>query len=311
MIVQPDFPDHWKTRLLVRLCGPDSVLCLLRFWSHCQNRRKWVFEGMTPAILASICAWTGDEKVFCDAMTQTFLDVDGDTVTAHEWEEINHKLIHNWEVGKKGGRPKTNHNAKIDPPAEAHQQRKKTQGLSQGLTQGVTDRGEGGEGLDRLDGGGNTPNFDFAGMTQEEVMTNLHHQFPKIDVWNEYRKLKQRSVDKGEGNPTWASFIGWLKKASPPANLRKSSFPKPDSRKKEDPREQPCTPEEQAELARQLSELKAQMNGTEAPSPIAESSNKKTIRPPTDEEAKEEEERRRMLDAQREQIRTRTPPRTI
>jgi hypothetical protein len=53
------------------------------------------------------------------------------------------------------------------------------------------------------------------------------------------------------------------------------------------------------------------MNGTEAPSPIAESSNKKTIRPPTDEEAKEEEERRRMLDAQREQIRTRTPPRTI
>jgi hypothetical protein len=152
MIIQPDFPDHWKTRLLVRLCGPDAVLCLLRFWAHCQNRKKWVFEEITPAMLASICGWVGDEQKFWDAMTQTYLDLNGTSVTAHEWAEINHQLIHNWEVGKKGGRPKTQGLPKgssngdsesDDPPAEAHQQMKKTQGL----TQGVTDRGI--EGLDR------------------------------------------------------------------------------------------------------------------------------------------------------------------
>ena len=132
MIVQPDFADHWKTRLLVRQCGHEAVLCLIRFWSHCQNRKKWVFEDLTPAVLASICAWSGDEKLFWDAMTQTFLDAEGSCVSAHEWAEINHRLIHNWEAGPKGGRPKT-------------------QGLSQGVTQGVTDGVDGVDGVDRED----------------------------------------------------------------------------------------------------------------------------------------------------------------
>ena len=106
MIVQPDFADHWKTDLLVRICRSESaVRCVLRFWSHCQNRRKWVFDGMTPETLAAICKWTGDTQLFWDAMAQTFLDVNGKSVTAHEWESVNSRLIHNWTVGPKGGRP--------------------------------------------------------------------------------------------------------------------------------------------------------------------------------------------------------------
>jgi hypothetical protein len=108
MIVQPDFADNWKTELLIRVTGSEaSVRCLLRFWSHCQNRRKWKFYGMTPATLAAVCKWTGDPETFWNAMTQTFLDIDGDCVIAHEWEAINSRLIHNWIVGKRGGRPST------------------------------------------------------------------------------------------------------------------------------------------------------------------------------------------------------------
>lgn len=140
MIVQPDFADHWKTELLIRLCGTEAaVRCLLRFWSHCQNRRQWEFTNLTPEILASICRWQGEAQVFWDAMNQTFIDRTGDTHTAHEWSEINSQLTHNWEAGKKGGRPRKN-------PTE-------TQGFSQGLpkgscrgnpteTLGVTDREE-------------------------------------------------------------------------------------------------------------------------------------------------------------------------
>ena len=104
MIVQPDFADHWKTELLVRETGSEAaVRCVLRFWSHCQNRRKWRFDGMTPETLAAICKWAGDPQTFWGAMTQTFLDIEGDCVIAHEWEAINSRLVHNWTVGPKRG----------------------------------------------------------------------------------------------------------------------------------------------------------------------------------------------------------------
>ena len=116
MIVDPDFADHWKTELLVNLTGSEaSIRCLLRFWSHCQNRRKWQFEGMTPQLLAAICKWPGDPQIFWDAMTKTFLDVKECTIVAHEWESLNSRLVHNWEAGKKGGRPPYEKHVKNNP----------------------------------------------------------------------------------------------------------------------------------------------------------------------------------------------------
>lgn len=170
MIVQPDFADHWKTELLIRLCGTESaVRCLLRFWSHCQNRKQWEFTNLNPEILASICRWQGDAQVFWEAMNQTFIDRTGDTHTAHEWGEINSQLTHNWEAGKKGGRPKKN-------PTE-------TQGFSQGLpkgsnrdnpteTLGVTDREDREEKIEEME---RTPS--------EEVVSawnSLGDPFPKV-----------------------------------------------------------------------------------------------------------------------------------
>lgn len=107
MIVQPDFPDHWKTRLLVDLTGdPTSPLCVIRFWAHCQNRRTCRFENMDPHILKSICGFQGDAIKFYSAMIQTFCKVENGVLIAHGWEEINAKLVSNWKNGGEGGRPK-------------------------------------------------------------------------------------------------------------------------------------------------------------------------------------------------------------
>lgn len=101
VIVQADFPDHWKTDLLVKLTGSETaVRCLLRFWAHCQMRKQWKFQGFTPAILAGVCKWQGDPQVFWDAMLQTFCDYNNNILTAHEWDEVNASLIGRWKGGE-------------------------------------------------------------------------------------------------------------------------------------------------------------------------------------------------------------------
>ncbi len=107
MIIQPNFPDHWKTDLLVKLAGSESAIrCLLRFWAHCQNQKQWKFTGLNPERLASICKWEGDPDVFFHAITNTFISVSERFAAAHQWEQFNASLISNWNNGKKGGRKK-------------------------------------------------------------------------------------------------------------------------------------------------------------------------------------------------------------
>lgn len=125
MIVEPDFLDHWKTRLLVRLLNTETApLYVIRIWAHCQSRKTHRFTGWNPDVLASVCRWVSDSQTLWDAMGKTFLVIEGDTVTAHDWDNVNASLISSWENGKKGGRPKTsqstppkpNENPPVNPP---------------------------------------------------------------------------------------------------------------------------------------------------------------------------------------------------
>lgn len=69
MIVEPDFPDHWKVQALVdRLESEEAVRCLLRLWANCQARRTDEFE-FWPSQLKSLCRWSGDAAKFWEAMT--------------------------------------------------------------------------------------------------------------------------------------------------------------------------------------------------------------------------------------------------
>lgn len=107
MIVEPDFLDHWKTRLLVRLLGTESApIYVIRLWAHCQSRKTDRFTDWKPTVLASVCRWDADPQTLWDAMLETYLERDGNTIIARGWAETNAGLISAWTNGKLGGRPK-------------------------------------------------------------------------------------------------------------------------------------------------------------------------------------------------------------
>jgi hypothetical protein len=133
MIIEPDFLDHWKTRLLMRLLETDAAPnYVIRLWSHCQTRKTNIFPEWSPVILSSVCRWPGDADLFWSAMLQTFCRVEDGHLVAHQWDEVNAGLIAAWSNGGKGGRPKKpTGNPRVNPePNQVNPQ----------LTHGVTDR---------------------------------------------------------------------------------------------------------------------------------------------------------------------------
>jgi hypothetical protein len=105
MIICPSFPDHWKTRVLRSLAGDAGVLCLLRLWGHCQNRKSQKFDG-SAAIVSAIALWDGEPEKLENALIESKYAIrEGDTFILHEWEQHNRKLVTSYENGKKGGKP--------------------------------------------------------------------------------------------------------------------------------------------------------------------------------------------------------------
>lgn len=114
MIVDPDFPDHWKTRMLVDLLDSDEAapVYLIRLWAHCQNRRISTFENLPSAALKALCRYPGHSNKLESALaTSGYVRREGLMLHVCAWDEYNASLIANWSNGKKGGRPKK-------PPAE-------------------------------------------------------------------------------------------------------------------------------------------------------------------------------------------------
>lgn len=109
MIVQPDFLDHWKTNALAARIGRlEAITALLALWSHCQQRRCWEFT-LTPLMLAGICRYPSDNpRVLMDTLLELNLLEKGseNTYIVHDWAETNAALVHNWQAGKTGGRPR-------------------------------------------------------------------------------------------------------------------------------------------------------------------------------------------------------------
>ena len=110
MIVDPDFFDHWRTRMVSDLLGGDPLapIYIMRLWAHCQNRKGDTFDIPTLGIKA-ICQFSGDAKALEDALIAAeYMDRDGLTVTVVGWAEKNATLIASWNNGRNGGRPKKN-----------------------------------------------------------------------------------------------------------------------------------------------------------------------------------------------------------
>ena len=113
MIVDPDFLEHWKTRMLAQSLGGDcedpcAPLYLLRLWAHCQRRKKCKFDNLNSAALKALCCYSGHaNKLESSLIASGFVRrEDNGELTVCSWDEYNAKLIASWENGTKGGRPK-------------------------------------------------------------------------------------------------------------------------------------------------------------------------------------------------------------
>lgn len=107
MILSPDFCDHYKTKILLRLAGHAGVFSLLKLWSQCQFRKSERIDK--PAdIVAAIADWSGDPNQLENALVESgYARRDGESLILHQWEHQNRKLFSNAKNGKSGGRPKT------------------------------------------------------------------------------------------------------------------------------------------------------------------------------------------------------------
>jgi hypothetical protein len=108
VIVDPDFLNHWRTRMLVEALNDEMApLYVIRIWGHCQQRRADRFDGMPAAGLKALCKAAGDAQALETALIEAgFIARDGSAITVPKWAEKNASLLAAWDNGNKGGRPK-------------------------------------------------------------------------------------------------------------------------------------------------------------------------------------------------------------
>lgn len=131
MIIEPTFLTHWKTTLLKqRLQDDKAPLYVIALWGYCQTSRKAVLDIPHVAV-ASVCGYSGEAEKLISALVECrFLDRKGDTLSVHEWNEYNGKLVSNWENGRRGGRPKATGETQTQPTTNPRETQNET-----GLTQ--------------------------------------------------------------------------------------------------------------------------------------------------------------------------------
>lgn len=133
MIVDPDFCDHWKTRMLVGLLGNDEAapVYVLRLWAHCQNRRQDTFDNFPPDALKALCRFPGDSSDLESSMAQAgFVSRDGRRLTVSGWSEYNASLLAAWANGAKRGK------SSKEPTVPATEPQEEPRGVPTGIPTG-------------------------------------------------------------------------------------------------------------------------------------------------------------------------------
>lgn len=119
MIVDPDFLDHWRTRMVVDALDDEMApMYIMRLWAHCQARKS-DRHAMPPAGLKAQCRAPHDAAAFEQALTDAgFVQREGGTVLVLGWADQNASLLAAWENGSKGGRPtkKPKQNPRVSEP---------------------------------------------------------------------------------------------------------------------------------------------------------------------------------------------------
>jgi hypothetical protein len=187
MIVETDFLDHWKTRLIVRLLGTESApLHIIRLWSHCQTRKTNRFPDWNPEILSAVCKWGGDANAFWSAILQTFGRIEDGCFVAHQWDEVNSSLIASWSNGGKGGRPKKpTDNPRVNP--ELNQ-------VNPQVTHGVTDREDREEKTEKTMAPKSPWEVKFGLILPEKLQTN--ECLTAVQTWLAYKAERKQGYKR-------------------------------------------------------------------------------------------------------------------
>jgi len=241
MIIEPDFLDHWKTRLLMRLLDTDAAPnYVIRLWSHCQTRKTNIFPEWSPVILSSVCRWPGDADLFWSAMLQTFCRVEDGHLVAHQWDEVNAGLIASWSNGGKGGRPKKptgNPQKTHGLPTGYPQVNPEPNQVNPQLTHGLTDREEKIEKIENTPAP-KSPGVRFQKPTLEQLNTKadlIGLSTTEVDKFWNYYESNGWKVGKNPMKSWPAALQNWLSRvrelpglvgckgaASPEVDWRKS-----------------------------------------------------------------------------------------
>ena len=216
MIIEPDFLDHWKTRLLMRLLDTDAAPnYVIRLWSHCQTRKTNIFPEWSPVILSSVCRWPGDADVFWSAMLQTFCRVEDGHLVAHQWDEVNAGLIASWSNGGKGGRPKkptANPQLTHGLPTGYPQVNPEPNQVNPQLTHGVTDREDREEKIEKIQAD-KPPSTRFQKPTLEQLNTKaalIGLSATEVDKFWNYYESNGWKVGKNPMKSWSAALQNWL-----------------------------------------------------------------------------------------------------
>lgn len=136
MIVDPDFFDHFKTRLVVDLLEGDELapLYIMRIWAHCQTRRKADDIVITAAGLRALCRCTSAPAEALEAalIEAGFIERNGESIRVVDWAVRNAKLVKAWTNGAEGGKTKAANAAKRKAEAAANANQSATEPLPNG-----------------------------------------------------------------------------------------------------------------------------------------------------------------------------------
>lgn len=186
MIVDPDFLEHWRTRMLVDALGGDEFapFYLIRLWGHCQTRKATRFE-IPAAGVKGLCKASCDAASLEAALIECgYLLRDGTHVEVLKWADQNASLIAAWENGGKGGRPpkEPKQNPRV-PNAEPKANPAKTQHKPSANPDETDRRGGDKKGSPSGEGEG------------EQRSTRLPKPFDLPDDWRDFCRTERPELD--------------------------------------------------------------------------------------------------------------------
>jgi hypothetical protein len=97
--VPPDFPTHYKTRMLCELLADASApLYVLRLWCECENRKSYRLDDLSKEALKALCGSPGPaNKLQSSLVTSGFIRVEDKTLIVQSFADNNPELAEAWD----------------------------------------------------------------------------------------------------------------------------------------------------------------------------------------------------------------------